>query len=139
MVMGPERGCGSSLSTTYRLLDRHRGEIQQGLDRASHLLVLLGDAAEELFDSSLLAVGVIDEVHHLLQQSVETSSPGLKARFSHSLQSACSVDLRTRSLPMRAAAMASQASLAVRLLVSENCTSGRTAAMRASSARRSWS
>jgi hypothetical protein len=64
-------------------------------------------------------------------------SPGLKARFSYSLQSACSVVLRARSLPMRVAAMASQASLIVYFLESENCISGGTAVMRASSARRS--
>jgi hypothetical protein len=65
----------------------------------------------------------------------------LKARLSHSLRSACSVDLRARSLPMHVAAMASQASLAIRFLESENCISGGTAAMRASRARRSswWS
>ena len=71
MVMGPERLwliAVDDLEATYRLLDRHRGEIQQRLDRASHLLVLLGDTTEELFDSSLLAVGVIAELHHLLQQ-----------------------------------------------------------------------
>jgi hypothetical protein len=131
------------LEATYRLFDRHRGEVQQRLDRASDLLVLLGDAPEELLDGSLLVVGVIAELHHLLLQSIETESkvinvaPGLKARFSHSLRSACSVVLRARSLPMRAAAMASQTSLAVRFLESENCISGGTAAMRASSARRS--
>jgi hypothetical protein len=49
---------------------------------------------EELLDSSLLVIGFIVELHHLLQQSVETraklstSSPGLKVRFSHSLRSA---------------------------------------------------
>jgi hypothetical protein len=62
------------LEATYRLFDRHRGEFQQRLDRASDLLVLLGDAPEELLDSSLLAVGVIAELHHLLLQSVETES-----------------------------------------------------------------
>ena len=70
MVMGPERLwliAVDNLEATYRLLDRHRGEIQQRLDRASHLLVLLGNAAEELFDSSLLVVGVVAELHHLLQ------------------------------------------------------------------------
>jgi hypothetical protein len=56
----------------YRLFDRHRGEVQQRLDRASDLLVLLGDAPKELLDDSLLTVGVIAELHHLLLQSVET-------------------------------------------------------------------
>jgi hypothetical protein len=37
---------------TYRLFDRHRGEVQQGLDQASNLLVLLGDAPKELLDGS---------------------------------------------------------------------------------------
>jgi hypothetical protein len=32
------------LEATYRLFNRHRGEVQQRLDRASDLLVLLGDA-----------------------------------------------------------------------------------------------
>jgi hypothetical protein len=60
------------LEATYRLLDRHRGEVQQRLDRASNLLVLLWDAAEELLDGSLLIVGVVAIRHQLLQQSVET-------------------------------------------------------------------
>jgi hypothetical protein len=59
---------------TYRLFDRHRGEVQQRLDRVSNLLVLLGDAPEELLDGSLLTVGVIAELHHLLLQSVKTES-----------------------------------------------------------------
>jgi hypothetical protein len=59
---------------TYRLFDRHRGEVQQRLDRASDLLVLLRDAPEELLDGSLLVVGVITELHHLLLQSVKTES-----------------------------------------------------------------
>jgi hypothetical protein len=42
--------------------------------RSSDLLVLLGDATEELLDGSLLIVGVVTELHHLLQQSVETES-----------------------------------------------------------------
>jgi hypothetical protein len=62
------------LETTYRLFNSHRGEVQQRLDRASDLLVLLGDATEELLDGSLLVVGVVAELHHLLQQSVETES-----------------------------------------------------------------
>jgi hypothetical protein len=40
----------------------------------SDLLVLLGDAAEELLNGSLLIVGVVTKLHHLLQQSVETES-----------------------------------------------------------------
>jgi hypothetical protein len=47
------------------------------------------------------------------------------------------VVLRARSLPMRAAAMASQASLAVRFFESEDYISDGTAAMRAPSACRS--
>jgi hypothetical protein len=62
------------LEATYRLFDRHRGEVQQRLDRASDLLVLLGDAPEELLDGSLLAVGVVAELHHPLLQSVKTES-----------------------------------------------------------------
>jgi hypothetical protein len=62
------------LEATYCLLDRHRGEVQQRLDRASNLLVLLGDAAKELLNSSLLVVGVVAVLHHLLQQSVEAES-----------------------------------------------------------------
>jgi hypothetical protein len=38
------------------------------------LLVLLGNATEELLNESLLVVGVIVELHHLLQQSIETES-----------------------------------------------------------------
>jgi hypothetical protein len=59
------------LEATYCLLDRHRGEVQQRLDRASDRLVLLGDATKELLNSSLLVIGVITVLHHLLQQSVE--------------------------------------------------------------------
>jgi hypothetical protein len=59
-----------NLEATYRLLDQHRGEVQQRFDRASHLLVLLGDAAKKLLDSSLLVVVVVAELHQLLQQSV---------------------------------------------------------------------
>jgi hypothetical protein len=62
------------LEATYRLFDRHRGEVQQRLDRARDLLVLLGDAQEELLDGSLLAVGVVAKLHHLLLQSVKTES-----------------------------------------------------------------
>jgi hypothetical protein len=62
------------LEATYRLFDRHRGEVQQRLDRASDLLVLLGDASEELLDGSLLTVGVVAELHHLMLQSVKTKS-----------------------------------------------------------------
>jgi hypothetical protein len=40
----------------------------------SDLLVLLGDAPEELLDGSLLAIGVVVELHHLLLQSVKTES-----------------------------------------------------------------
>jgi hypothetical protein len=38
----------NDLEATYCLLDRHRGEVQQRLERASDLLVLLGDAAKEV-------------------------------------------------------------------------------------------
>jgi hypothetical protein len=62
------------LEVTYRLFDRHREEVQQRLDRASDLLVLLRDAPEELLDDSLLTVGVIAELHHLLLQSVKTEN-----------------------------------------------------------------
>jgi hypothetical protein len=40
----------------------------------SDLLVLREDAPEELLDGSLLAVGVIAELRHLLLQSVKTES-----------------------------------------------------------------
>jgi hypothetical protein len=62
------------LEVTYRFYDRHRGEVQQRLNRASDLLVLLGDAPEELLDGSLLALGVITELHYLLLQSVKMES-----------------------------------------------------------------
>jgi hypothetical protein len=64
----------NELETTYRLFNSHRGEVQQRLDRASDVLILLGDATEELLDGSFPVVGVIAELHHLLQQSVETES-----------------------------------------------------------------
>jgi hypothetical protein len=44
------------------------------LDRASDLLVVLRDATEELLDGSLLVIGTVAELNHLLQQSVETES-----------------------------------------------------------------
>jgi hypothetical protein len=53
------------LEATYRFFDRHRGEVQRRLDRLSDLLILLEDAMEELHDGSLLAVGVVAELHHL--------------------------------------------------------------------------
>jgi hypothetical protein len=62
------------LEAIYRLFDRHRVEAQQRLDGASDLLVLLGDTPEELLDGSLLTIGVIAELQHLLLQSVETES-----------------------------------------------------------------
>jgi hypothetical protein len=40
----------------------------------SDLLVLLRDAPKELLDGSLLAVGVVAELHHFLLQSVDTES-----------------------------------------------------------------
>jgi hypothetical protein len=40
----------------------------------SDLPVLLRDTTEELLDGSLLVVGIIAELHHLLHQSVETES-----------------------------------------------------------------
>jgi hypothetical protein len=63
-----------NIEATYRLFDRHHGEVQQRLDQPSDLLVLLEDATEELLDGPLLVVGVIAELHHLLLQSVETES-----------------------------------------------------------------
>jgi hypothetical protein len=129
------------LEATYRLFDRHRGEVQQRLDRVSDLLVLLSDAPEELLNGSLLAIDVVAELHHLLLQSVKTESKVINVLTWLEGQvlprSACSGILWAWSLPMRAAAMASQAFLAVRFLESENCISDGTAAMRASSARRS--
>jgi hypothetical protein len=62
------------LEASYCLLDRHCGVVQQRLDRASDLLVLLEDATKELLNSSLLIVGVVAVLHHLLQQSVEVES-----------------------------------------------------------------
>jgi hypothetical protein len=78
-VIGPERGCGSSPSTTLRRpiassIDIVERPSRESIERASDLLVLLGDAPEELLDGSLLAVGVITELQHLLLQSVETES-----------------------------------------------------------------
>jgi hypothetical protein len=49
-------------------------EVQQRLDRASDLLVLLEDAPKELLDGSLLIIGVVTKLHHLLLQSVKTES-----------------------------------------------------------------
>jgi hypothetical protein len=67
------------LESTYRLFDRHRGEVQQRLERASDLRVFFGDAREELLDGSLLAVGVVAELHQLLLQSVEMESKVINA------------------------------------------------------------
>jgi hypothetical protein len=71
MVIGPERGCGSSPSTTLRRpiassIDIVERSSRDSIERASDLLVLLGDAPEEFLDGSLLAIGVIAELHHLL-------------------------------------------------------------------------
>jgi hypothetical protein len=72
MVIGLERGCGPSPSMTLRQLIASSIDIverssRDSIDRASDLLVLLRDAIEELLDGSLLVVGVIAELHHLLQ------------------------------------------------------------------------
>jgi hypothetical protein len=131
------------LKVTYRLFDQHRGEVQQRLDRASDLLVLLEDAPEELLDDSLLTVGVIAELHHLLLQSVKTESkvinvltwlegqvlPLLAKCLQCGLASAVAADMcRSDDVPSL---------LGSPLLRNENYISGGTAAMRASSARQS--
>jgi hypothetical protein len=110
-------------------------------------LVLLGDAAKELLNSSLLVVGVIAVLHNLLQQSVEAESkvinvltwlegqilPLLAKCLQCGLAGAIATDAcRSDGVP-------GQASLVVRFFESENCILGRTVAMRASSARRSSS
>jgi hypothetical protein len=108
-LAGPERDLRRPIVSSIDIMETSsRDSIE-----ASHLLVLLGDATKELLDSSLLVV-----VFVVLRRRAKssTSSPGFKARLSHSLRSACSVDLRARSLPMLVIAMASQASLAVRFL-----------------------
>jgi hypothetical protein len=56
------------------LIDIVERSNRDSIERASDQLVLLGDAPEELLDGSLLAVGVIAELHHLLLQSVKTES-----------------------------------------------------------------
>jgi hypothetical protein len=74
-VIGPERGCSSSLSTTLRRLIASSIDIVERSSRDSiDLLVLLGDATKELLDGSLLDIGVVAKLHHLLQRSVETES-----------------------------------------------------------------
>jgi hypothetical protein len=128
------------LEATYRHFDQHRGEVQQRLDRA--ICLYFSGMHRKSFSTTLSSAKVSSPnctifCHRVLRRRAKSSmsSPGLKARFSHSLRSACSVVLR--SLPMRAAAMVSQASLAVRFLESENCISDGTTTMRASSTRRS--
>ena len=77
MVMGPERDCGSSLSTTLRrpiasLIDIVERSSRDSIEQA--ICLYFSGTQRKLFDSSLHAVGVIAELHHLLQQSVETES-----------------------------------------------------------------
>jgi hypothetical protein len=93
------------------------------------LLVLLGDATEELLDGSLLVVGVIAELHHLLQQSIKMESKVINVLTwlegqVLSLLAKC-LQRAARSLLMRATAMASQAFLAVHFLESEKYISAR--------------
>jgi hypothetical protein len=147
MVIGPERDCGLSPSTTLRqpiassidIVERSsRDSIERviclyfsGMHRKSFLMAL--SSPQELsLNCTIFCYRVLRR-----RAKSSTSSPGLKVRFSHSLRSACSMVLRARSLPMHATAMASQTSLAVRFLESENYISDRTTAMRASSTRRS--
>ena len=107
------------LEATRHLLDRLLGEVQQHLDRDGDLRVLLGDDAEEfstaLSSSMSLSPYRANCCIRVLRRRAKSSTSllGLKARFSHSWRSFCSVDLRALSLPWRAAVMAS---LAVRLV-----------------------
>ena len=81
MLTGPERDCGSSLLTTLRQPIASSIVIvewsnKDSIERAI-CLYFLGDAAKELLDSSLLAIGVVAKLHQLLEHSVETKSkPG---------------------------------------------------------------
>jgi hypothetical protein len=131
------------LEVTYRIFDRHHGEVQQRLDRASDLLVLLRDAPKELLDGSLLTVGVIAELHYLLLQSVEIESkvinvltwlecqvfPLIAKCLQHGLAGAVAADAcRSDGVP---------GLLSSPLLEKRELYLSGTAAMRASSARRS--
>jgi hypothetical protein len=128
---------------TDRLFDRHREEVQQTLDQTSNLLLLLRDAPEELLDGSLLAVGVIAELHQLLLHSVEMKSKVINVlTWIEDQVLPLLVKCLQRGLVSAVAADAchdngSQASLAVCFLESENCISDENVAMRASNAHRS--
>ena len=77
MVMGPERDCGSSLSTTLRRpiassIDIVERSSRDSIERA--ICLYFSGTQRKSFSTALLTVGVIAELHHLLQQSVETES-----------------------------------------------------------------
>ncbi|OAE22679.1 hypothetical protein AXG93_2675s1120 [Marchantia polymorpha subsp. ruderalis] len=55
------------LETTRELLDRHGAEIEQALDGAGHLLVLLGDDAQVLEDDHLVVDGIAENLKLLDQ------------------------------------------------------------------------
>jgi hypothetical protein len=79
----------------------------------SDLLVLLRDAPEELLDGSVLVVGVIAKLHHLLLQNVKTKSKvinvhtWLEGQVLPLLVKCLQRGLAARSLQMHATAMTS--------------------------------
>jgi hypothetical protein len=93
----------------------------------SDLLVLLRDAPEELLNDSLIAVGVIAELHHLLPQSVETESKVinvltlLEGQVLLLLMKCRQRGLAGTVTVNMCCSDVSQAYLTVRFLESENC------------------
>jgi hypothetical protein len=117
MVIGLERVCGSSPSTTMR---RPIASLIVIVERSSkdsikRAICLYFSMMQQIVSQQLYShrrcrhrTAPSSATRVLWRRAKSsTSSPGLKARFSHSLRSACSVVLRAQSLPMRVAAMAS--------------------------------
>ena len=70
MAMGPERNCGSSLSTTLRLpitssIDIVERSSRESIERA--ICLYFSGTQRKSFSTALLAVGVVAELHYLLQ------------------------------------------------------------------------
>jgi hypothetical protein len=77
MVIGPDRGCGSSPSMTLRQpiassIDIVERSSRDSIERA--ICLYFSGMHRKSFSTALLAVGLIAELHHLLLQSVKTES-----------------------------------------------------------------
>ena len=113
---------------------------RDSIERA--VCLYLGDAVEELLDGSLLVVGVVAELHHLLQQSVETEGEVINILTwleSQVLPLLAKCLQRSHVGAVTADACRRDGVPGLLFLESVNCISDGTAAMRASSARGSSS